>query len=314
MATAGYIGRKGGIVYKTKDGNPTNGWWLRFKERYQEVNGLDVGGKSEDGGTYVSEKIEEVPKEDVDKRILEDVNTFVKEAVNHKDEDTHYNMVSVPSRISERGDLLDFTPPSCIKHSDSQLMTLTVCTCANGMVLPSLITMANKTAEVEGSMCVETQLGDIDPKTFLQYLKHLDTFISKKRPAFVFVSGLENLLEAGVVEFCVEKGIHLLCLSLPNVIQPSDIIPRILQAELNTKSRTDTDTPKINVFQLLERFLSSSKKAQGEPLKAAFRQTGIFPLDITVLRPGSIPKHRPHDQTMKECCVAEKKALTLQKR
>ena len=96
------------------------------------------------------------------------------------------------------------------------------------------------------------------------------------------MNGLQNLLESEVVEFCVENGIFLLCLPVPNVIQPSDIIPRILQAELESSVGADADIPNIQVSQLFERFKSASSKAQGEPMKAAFRQTGIFPLDVTV--------------------------------
>ena len=314
LPMAGYIGRINGVVYHTADGTPTHGWWLRFKEKYQEVNKLNVENESKDIGIDASSKSKEMSKQDTDKRILEHVKAFVNETDGKNEEDKYYNIVMVPCRISEQGELLEFVAPSCIKHSVDQLMTLTVCTCADGMVLPSMITMVKGTAELEESICVETEFGDIDTKTFMQYMKHLDTFITKKRPAFIFVNGLQNLLESEVVEFCVERGIFLLSLPVPNVIQPSDIIPRILQAELEGLVGVDTDIPNIKVSELLERFKSASSKAQGEPMKAAFRQTGIFPFVATVLRSGSITKHTPNESKLNECCAAAKKALALQKR
>ena len=158
LPMAGYIGRKNGAVYYTAEGNPTHGWWLRFKEKYQELSKLNVENENEDTGIDVSSKSKEASKQDTDKRILEHVKAFVNETDDKNDEDKYYNMVMVPCRISEQGELLQFVAPSCIKHSVDQLMTLTVCTCANGMVLPSMITMVKETTEVEESMCVEQSL------------------------------------------------------------------------------------------------------------------------------------------------------------
>ena len=132
LAVAGYFGRKKGTVYYTRDGNPTPGWWNRFRMRHTEVNSLVCEDKTDDKTAQTSTENATTSTEAIEKHMLDEVELLVNEAGGRKDEERFYNMVTVTSRVSDRGDLLEFMVPSCMTELKDQIMTMTICSSANG--------------------------------------------------------------------------------------------------------------------------------------------------------------------------------------
>ena len=318
LAVAGYFGRKKGTVYYTRDGNPTPGWWNRFRMRHTEINSLVCEDKIDDKTAQTSAENATTSKEAIEKDMLDEVELLVIEAGGRKDDERFYNMVTVTSRVSDRGDLLEFMVPSCVTELKDQIMTMTICSSANGKVFPSMVTVTPSlkkeiNPDTDGNLWTETVSGDVNYSTFLQYLQKLDTLISSQRPVFVFTSGLQDLIGDEVVEFCIEKRIHMLHIPIANVIQPADIIPRVMQAKLapTTMEQSQKESLNSNVVQMIKMLQSTCREVEGEAIKTAFRETGIFPFDKGCLVSGSIRKREPNNT--KESYAAMR-ALALQKR
>ena len=318
LTVTGYFGRKKGTVYYTRDGNPTPGWWKRFRMRHTEVNSLVCEDKTDDKTVATSSENATSSREATEKHALDEVELLVNETDGREDEERFYNMVTVTSRVSDRGDLLEFMVPSCVTELKDQIMTVTICSSANGKVFPSMVTVTPSlkkeiNPDNDGNLWTETVSGDVNYSTFLEYLQKLDTLISNQRPVFVFTSGLQDLIGDEVVEFCIEKRIHMLHIPIANVIQPADIIPRIMQAKLEPTAMEQSQKEGLNsnVIQMTELLQSTCNEVQGEAMKTAFRETGIFPFDKGCLVSGSIRKREPNNT--KESYAA-KRALALQRR
>ena len=311
LSVASYVGKKKGTLFHTRDGNPTPGWWNRFKLKHTEVGSLVCDVK--DGPQSSEERSEgrENPS-------LTEIESLIKEIDRNKDEDRFYNMVTVTTRVSSQGELKEFMVPTCVTETKDQIMTMSICSGASGKILPSMITVTPSlkreiNPETEGSLWTETATGDVDCETFLEYLQKIDELLCNTRPVYVFTSGLQDLIGVEVVDFCLEKAIHILHIPIPNVIQPADIIPRIMLAKLKPTSMelVQKDTLKKSVTHVIKMLVATAQEVQGEPIKLAFRETGMFPFDQKCLVPGSIRKREPNNKVES---YAAKRALALQKR
>ena len=128
-----------------------------------------------------------------------------------------------------------------------------------------------------------TESGHIDADSYFEYIKHLDQFLSKRRPIVIFQDNHSSHMDIRLIEYCVEKQIHLY--NLPpkssHLIQPLDKIFGPLKTLIEqTKQEAMLVNPgnitKSKVPALVRFAMNRMKPSK---IKEAFEETGIFPLN-----------------------------------
>ena len=255
-------------------GGKGHGWLYRFKGRYKELTewGILEGTLKNSRDPVEEEKVQQE----------KEASKFVKklECVLHKhgvndDLDRIYNVDSVLSISDE----LSSSSPECV--------TATLCMCANGTYLPPMLTFATglphgEEFRKEGppNALYNTSLsGQLDQVIFIEYIKYLEPFLTKKRPVFVLSAEKAELVTDLLMEFCLEKEIWLVNIpknKVPHFAQPFDSIVPSLIATIERRATTETTVPvdRYKVPWLLKCALS---ELQEEQVKVSFKNTGFLP-------------------------------------
>lgn len=126
----------------------------------------------------------------------------------------------------------DLHKPYLLKFTTNDHITITQCACANGTLLPPMITFAKSIPQgdqflksgPDKALYNMTESGHIDSDLYLQYIRHIEPMLSPTRPVVLFQDNLYAHESVELVEFCIEKQIHLINFpsKITHIIQPMD--------------------------------------------------------------------------------------------
>ncbi len=307
---------KSAAQYRTKDGNPTRTWSLNFRRKYPEVNAMvtrENEAQDARGRIFRTSRVNSAQK--TRESVLSSIEDLLRENSAIVTSERVYNMVAVKGRFLQRCGKFQWETAKPDAHA-GDAMTITVCACATGSCLPSLITTASEDSfsalkNETGTLIRETKSGEPDRATFLEYLKNLDSCLVQERPVFVYIAGVQDLIDLEVIEFCLERGIHLLHVPFPDAAQPVDVVLHAMQTHRVERQRTSVGSQRTTVNQAIEEILSLCWKMEGEEIRRSFRDTGVFPFDKSSHHTGAVPKRaaRVHKDV-----DPQEKAQRIQKR
>ena len=129
--------------------------------------------------------------------------------------------------------------------------------------------------------------GHIDTELYIQYIKHIEPFLCKRRPVAIFQDNLSCHENLELVEFCVSKNIHLY--NFPSksshLLQPLDKLfgfskTKIEQVKYETVVLMQKNTNRSQV-PVLVRF--AMNRISQSTIRDSFRNTGLCPLDSSAI-------------------------------
>ena len=190
-----------------------------------------------------------------------------------------------PSVLAGRGSKV----PYQISNICSEHVTFTMCSCANGNILPPMITYTKSLPTCDefhqqgpqNALYNCTPSGHINTDLYLMYVKHLEPYLCKERPVVIFQDNLYCHDSKELVEFCVSKGIHLINFppKTSHIIQPLDKLFGPLKTKIDAKASqafqlTKKPVSRVHVPTIL-RF--AMKDISKDSVKESFRVTGVYP-------------------------------------
>ena len=173
--------------------------------------------------------------------------------------------------------------------------TLTMCISASGKWLPVMITFQGTIPKTEvvhdagpkDALYSSSDSGHIDTELYTQYIKHIKPFLCKRRPVAIFQDNLSSHESLELVEFCVEKNIHLY--NLPSksshLVQPLDKLFGLLKQKIEDVKHETVIVQQKNTNRsqvpLLVRF--AMNRISQFTIRESFRDTGLCPLDSSAI-------------------------------
>ena len=176
-------------------------------------------------------------------------------------------------------------------------ITFAMCAAANGRWLPPLVIFKNTLPSndefyisgPDNALYMATESGHIDTAAYLQYVKHLDKYITQDRPIVIFQDNLRCHEDFELIEFCASKKIHLINLPVKSshLLQPLDKVFGLLKTKIEKKKNDALLTNngligKSKVPVLLRLAMNDFKQ---KTIQEAFRETGLCPLDKKAIDP-----------------------------
>ena len=140
--------------------------------------------------------------------------------------------------------------------------------------------------------------GHIDTELYAGYIRHIEPYLCKKRPIAIFQDNLSCHENLELVEFCVEKNIHLF--NLPSrsshILQPLDKLFGLLKEKIEAVKHEAVIVQQKNTNRsqvpLLVRF--AMNRICQSTIRDSFRNTGLCPLDSSAISETLLAS--PHDK------------------
>ena len=170
-------------------------------------------------------------------------------------------------------------------------VTLSMCISAEGAFLPTMVTFTksiprgNDFIDEGPPHCLYTasESGHIDRSLYFRYIRHLEPHLSSTRPVVIFQDNLMAHEDYDLVEFCVDKQIHLVNFpsKTSHILQPLDKIFGSLKNHIQKKAREASLFSQIGISRskipILLRFGINAMKQ--DVISGSFQKTGLCPLN-----------------------------------
>ena len=286
-----------GKVLAGGKGGKGHGWLQRFKLRFKELTECSIL----EGVKTVKEPIEDekIKQNKEATKFTKRIEFILRKYDAQDDLGRVYNVDSVLNISDE----LSRDSVSCV--------TATLCICANGTLLPPMLTFAGSLPHEddlqrdgpENALYNITLNGQVNPSLYLEYVTYLEPRLSQKRPVFLFSADKSELITDSLMEFCLEKEIWLINIPKNRVsyfIQPFDNIVPSLIATIETRASAETSfrVDRFKVPWLLKCALSELTQEQ---IKASFRDAGLPQTPATESSVSSEKSEDQHEFASKKC-------------
>ena len=295
-----------GKVLAGGKGGKGHGWLQRFKLRFKELTEWSIleGVKTIKG-----------PIEDEKSKQNKEAAKFAKriECILRK-----YDAQDDLSRVYNVDSVLNISDE--LSSDSVTCVTATLCICANGTLLPPMLTFAGSVPNgenlqedgPENALYNTTSNGQVNPSLYLEYVTFLESRLSQKRPIFLFSADKSELVTESLMEFCLEKGMWLINIPKNKVsyfIQPFDNIVPSLIATIETRASAETSfrVDRFKVPWLLKCALSELTEEQ---IKTSFRDAGL-PQAPSTQTSASLEKSEDEHEFASEKCEACKVRLGI---
>ena len=173
--------------------------------------------------------------------------------------------------------------------------TLTMCISADGRFLPTMFTFkgnvpSNPECHEDGpkdAIYSSSESGHIDTELYTQYVCHLEPFLGPNRPVAIFQDNLSCHDNPELIDFCLEKQIHLFNIPAKSshIVQPLDKLFGLLKKKI-AKTKHEAmlvHQQPMNKSKIPTIVRFAIRSIGQDTVKTAFKETGIFPLDIDAI-------------------------------
>ena len=289
-----------------KDTLPTFGWWKRFTKRHPQLrlrtpSLIDPGRSAMSRSSILNRYFEEAKRFLCTLDILNDPDKIL-----NIDETWYCEKGEKSQKVVTTAQC---KVPYKVYGERQSHTTLTMCVSASGKWLPSMITFQGNIPKTElvhetgpkDTLYSNSASGHIDTELYLQYIRHIEPFLCRRRPLAIFQDNLSCHENLDLVEFCLEKNIHLF--NLPSksshLVQPLDKLFGLLKTKIEEVKHEVVVVQQRNTNRsqvpVLVRF--AMNRISASTIRDSFRNTGLCPLDHTAIGDSLLLNHQEVAET-----------------
>ena len=272
---------------------PSRGWWSRFLKRHPDLS-IRTPSVINGGRLAMSRRVIIDNFFSESRCVLEELCVFDDATRIYNIDETWTGNVDDQKRqkiVSTK----TIRIPYQWQMTTNEHITLTMCICADGMFLPTMVTFAKSfpsddeflSQGPEHCLHTATDSGHIDSAQYLQYIKHIEPHMSSTRPVVIFQDNLAAHQSNALVEYCMSKNIHLINFpsKTTHILQPLDKLFGTLKHHLQARAREAALlNPKGVSRSKMPILLKFAMKAMAtKVVQNSFKKTGLCPLDGTVI-------------------------------